>query len=221
MNDYGARWLWPRRWWCVLNLGLVHWLLMVFFCLCLCICLCLCLCICQHEQCKWFDLGLFSWLLMVLFLSLSLHSSLCLCVFVSLYLSLYAAQLIWSWHPLLLPRAFQEVNFLINRAHSVNVKLVLTGSLYGKSYFSKTKEVISNLTNTHGTILSGQTFVQKRLLDCGHFHGRIWPFFTLMAIFTHQTGVRIVSFQPIVAHWGEEDSHKKNLFVPLNFSMCH
>ena len=57
--------------------------------------------------------------------------------------------------------AFQEVNILINRAHLVNVKLVLTELLYGKSYFSITIKVISNLTNKHGIILSGQTFVQK------------------------------------------------------------
>ena len=30
-----------------------------------------------------------------------------------------------------------------------------------------------------------------------------------MAIFTHQTGVIFVSFWPIVAHGGEEDSHQK------------
>ena len=59
--------------------------------------------------------------------------------------------------------AFQEVNILINRAHLVNVKLVLTELLYGKNYFSITIKVISNLTNKHGIILSGQTFVQKWL----------------------------------------------------------
>ena len=117
--------------------------------------------------------------------------------------------------------AFQEVNILINRAYLVNVKLVLTESLYGKNYFSKTIKVISNLTNRYGTVLSGQTFVQKWLLDYGHFHGQIWPFFTLMAIFTHQTVGRIVRIRPRAAHRGEEDSHKKNQFVPLNFSMCH
>ena len=101
------------------------------------------------------------------------------------------------------------MNILINRAHLVNVKLVLTESLYGKNYFSKTIKVISNLTNRHGTVLSGQTFVQKWLLDYGHFYGQIWPFFTLMAIFTHQTAGRIVRIQPIVAHGGEEDSHQK------------
>ena len=57
--------------------------------------------------------------------------------------------------------AFQEVNILINRAHLVNVKLVLTKSLCGKNYFSKTVIVISNLMNILGTIFSGQTFVQK------------------------------------------------------------
>ena len=59
--------------------------------------------------------------------------------------------------------AFQELNILINRAHLVNVNLVLTESLSGKNYFSKTIKVISNLTNKHGIILSGQTFVQKWL----------------------------------------------------------
>ena len=117
--------------------------------------------------------------------------------------------------------AFQEVNILINRAHLVNVKLVLTESLYGKNYFSKTIKVISNLTNRGGTVLSGHTFVQKWLLDYGHVYGQIWPFFTLMAIFTHQTVGRIVRIRPRAAHRGEEDSHKKNQFVPLNFSMCH
>ena len=57
--------------------------------------------------------------------------------------------------------AFQEVNILINRAHLVNVKLILTESLCGKIYFSKTVIVISNLMNILGTIFSGQTFVQK------------------------------------------------------------
>ena len=85
----------------------------------------------------------------------------------------------------------------------------MTESLYGKNYFSKTIKVISNLTNRHGTVLSGQTFVQKWLLDYGHFYGQILPFFTLMAIFTHQTVGRIVRIRPIVAHRGQEDSHTK------------
>ena len=105
--------------------------------------------------------------------------------------------------------AFQEINILFNRVHLVNVKVSLTKSLYEKNYFSETIKVISNLTNIHGTILSGQTYVQKWLLDCGHFYGRIWPFYTLMAIFTNQRGVRFVSFRPIVAHGGQEDSHTK------------
>ena len=117
--------------------------------------------------------------------------------------------------------AFQEVNILINRAHLVNVKLVLTESLYGKNYFSKTIKVISNLTNRGGTVLSGHTFVQKWLLDYGHVYGQIWPFFTLMAIFTHQTVGRIVRIRPRVAHGGEENSHKKNPFVPLKRPMWH
>ena len=103
--------------------------------------------------------------------------------------------------------AFQEINILFSRVHLVNVKVSLTESLYEKNYFSETIKVISNLTNIHGTILSGQTYVQKWLLDCGHFYGRFWPFYTLMAIFTNQTGVRFVSFRPIVAHGGQEDSH--------------
>ena len=105
--------------------------------------------------------------------------------------------------------AFQEVNILINRAHLVNVKLVLTESLCGKNHLSKTVIVISNLMNILGTIFSGQTFVEKLVLDYGHFYGRIWPFLTLMAIFTHQTVGRIVRIWPIVAHGGEKDSHQK------------
>ena len=105
--------------------------------------------------------------------------------------------------------AFQEINILFNRAHLVNVKVSLTESLYGKIYFSKTIKVISNLTNILGTIFSGQTYVQKWLLDYGHFYGQIWPFFTLMAIFTHQTVGRIVRIRPIVAHGGEDDSLQK------------
>ena len=105
--------------------------------------------------------------------------------------------------------AFQEINILFNRAHLVNCNFFLTESLYEKNYFSKTITVISNLTNILGTIFSGQTYVQKLLLDCGHFYGRIWPFLTLMTIFTHQTVGRIVRIWPIVAHGGEEDSHIK------------
>ena len=117
--------------------------------------------------------------------------------------------------------AFQEINILFNRAHLANCNFFLTESLYGKNYFSKTIKVISNLTNIHRTIFSGQTYVQKWFLDYAHFYGQSWPFLTLMAIFTHQTVGRIVRIRPIVAHRGEEDSHKKNPFVPLNFSMCH
>ena len=112
--------------------------------------------------------------------------------------------------------AFQEINILFNRAHLVNCNFFWTESLYEKNYFSKTITVISNLTNILGTIFSGQTYVPKLLLDCGHFYGRIWPFLTLMAIFTNQTVGRIVRIRPIVAHMGEEDSHKKDPFVPLN-----
>ena len=65
------------------------------------------------------------------------------------------------------------------------------------------------MINRHGPVLSGHTFVQKLLLDYGHFYGQILPFFTLMAIFTHQTVGRIVRIRPTVAHGGEEDSHKK------------
>ena len=68
---------------------------------------------------------------------------------------------------------------------------------------------ISNLMYILGTIFSGQTFVKKWLLDYGHFYGQIWPFYTLMAIFTNQTGVIFVSFWPTVAHGGEGDSHQK------------
>ena len=117
--------------------------------------------------------------------------------------------------------AFQEINVLFNSAHFVNCNLFLTESLYGKNYFSKTIKVISNLTNIHRTIFSGQTYVQKWYLDYGHFYGQIWPFLTLMAIFTHQTVGRIVRIRPIVAHMGEEDSHKKDPFVPLNWPMWH
>ena len=56
---------------------------------------------------------------------------------------------------------YQEVNILINRGQLVKVKFVLKESSYEKNYFSKTKEVIPNLTNIHGQILSGHTFVQK------------------------------------------------------------
>ena len=84
------------------------------------------------------------------------------------------------------------------------------------------KSVLVAGINIHWLIdWSRQTFVQKWLLDYGHFYGQIWPFLNLMAIFIHQTMGRIVRIRPIVAHGGEEDSHKKNPFVPLNFSMCH
>ena len=61
---------------------------------------------------------------------------------------------------------------------------------------------------------SGQTYVQKWLLDYGHFDGSLRPFLTLMAVFTHQTGVRIVGILPKVAHGGGKDSHTKKSVVP-------
>ena len=63
--------------------------------------------------------------------------------------------------------------------------------------------------NIHRTIFSGQTYVQKWFLDYGHFHGRIWPLLTLMAIFTHKTAGIITIIWPKVAHGGEEESHEK------------
>ena len=105
--------------------------------------------------------------------------------------------------------AFQEINILFNRAHLVNCNLFLTESLYRKNYFSKTIKGLLNLTNIHRTIFSGQTYVQKWFLDYGHFYGRIWPFLTLMAIFTHQTAGIIAIIWPTVAHGGEGDSHQK------------
>ena len=83
---------------------------------------------------------------------------------------------------LLLPSGFSRNQCY--RAHLVNVKPDLTESLYSKSYFSKIMKVISNLTNVFGTLLPGQTYVQKWFLDYGHSYGRFWPFLTLMAIFT-------------------------------------
>ena len=105
--------------------------------------------------------------------------------------------------------AFQEMNILFNTAHLANCNFFLTESLYGKIHFFKAIKVMSNLTNILGTIFPGQTYVQKCFLDCGHFHGWNWSFLTLMAIFTHQTGVRIVSIRPRAAHRGEEGSHQK------------
>ena len=115
--------------------------------------------------------------------------------------------------------AFQEINILFNRAHLVNCNLFLTESLYGKNYFSKTIKVISNLTNIHRTIFSGQTYVQKWFLDYGHFYGRIWPFLTLMAIFNHQMAGILAIIWPKVAHGGEEDSCEKFPFASLKWPM--
>ena len=109
--------------------------------------------------------------------------------------------------------AFQEINILFNRAHLVNCNLFLTESLCRKNYFSKTIKGLLNLTNIHRTIFSGQTYVQKWFLDYGRFYGQIWPFLTLMAIFTHQTGGILAIIWLKVAHIGEEDSHQKKSSV--------
>ena len=115
--------------------------------------------------------------------------------------------------------AFQEINILFNRAHLVNCNYFLTESLYEKNYFSKTIKVKSSLTNILGTVFSGQTYVQTWLLNYGHIYGWIWPFLTLMAIFTHQTAGIIAIIWPIVAHGGGEDSHKKFPFALLKWPM--
>ena len=68
---------------------------------------------------------------------------------------------------------------------------------------------------------SGQTYVQKWLLDFGHFDGSLRPFLTLMAVFTHQTGVRIVGILPKVAHGGEKTHIQRNPLCHKNSPMCH
>ena len=67
---------------------------------------------------------------------------------------------------------------------------------------------------------SGQTYVQKWLLDYGHFDGPLGPFFTLMAVFTHQTGVRIVGILPKVAHGGEKRLIYKKIRCAIKIDRC-
>ena len=125
----------------------------------------------------------------------------------------------WRWWWCCYQEAFQEMNILFNTAHLANCNFFLTESLYGKIHFFNAIKVISNLTNILGTIFPGQTYVQKWFLDYGQFCGQIWPFLTLMAIFTHQMAGILAIIWPTVAHGGEQDSCEKFPFALLKWPM--